>query len=67
MWGLQRVRYHPAKSDGHRYCKSADISILNLSRDQVIERSQEFEGGVSPLQVTTLPSLVVISIAEEQI
>ena len=67
MWGLQRVSYHPAKSDGHRYCKSADTSNLNLSRDQVIERSQEFEGGVSPLQVTTLPNLVAIGIVEEQI
>ena len=67
MWGLRRVSYHPAKSDGHRYCKRADISILNLSRDHVIKRSREFEGGASPLQVTTLPSLVAIGIVEEQI
>ena len=67
MWGLRRVSYHPAKSDGHRYYKSADISILNLSRDHVIKRSREFEGGVSPLQVTILPGLVTIGIVEEQI
>ena len=61
------VSYHSAKFDGHRYCESADISFLNLSRDHVIKRSRDFEGGVPPLQVTTLSSLVAIDIAEVQI
>ena len=60
MWGLPMVSYHPAKSDGHRYSGSADISFLNLSCDHPIKRSHVFEGGVHPLQVTTLPSLVSI-------
>ena len=38
-----------------------------MSRDHVIDRSRDFEGGVPPPQVTTLPSLVVIGIAEGQI
>ena len=67
MWGLPTVTYHPANFDGHRYCESADISFLNLSRDHVIKRSRDFEGGVPPLQVTTLSSLVAIDIAEVQI
>ena len=65
--GLPTVSYHSAKFDGHRYCESADISFLNLSRDHVIKRSRDFEGGVPPLQVTTLSSLVAIDIAEVQI
>ena len=60
MWGLPTVSYHSAKFDGHRYCESADISFLNLSCDHVIKRSRDFEGGVLPLQVTTLASLVAI-------
>ena len=56
-----------AKFDGHRYCESADISFLNLSLDHVIKRSCDFEDGVPPLQVTTLPRLVVIGMAEVQI
>ena len=64
MWSLPKVSYHAAKFDGHRYCKSADISFLRLSRDHVIKRSLDFEGGVLPPQVTTLPSLVAIGIAE---
>ena len=65
--GLPTVSYDSAKFDGHRYCESADISFLNLSRDHVIKRSRDFEGGVPPLQVTTLSSLVAIDIAEVQI
>ena len=64
MWGLPTVSYHPAKSDGQRYCGSADISFLNLSRDHVIKMSRDFEGGVPSLQVTTLPSLVAMGIAK---
>ena len=67
MWGLPTVSYHPVKFDGPRYCESADIRFLNLSRDHVIKRSRDFEGGVSPLQVTTLSSLVAIGRAEGQI
>ena len=40
---------------------------LNFSRDHVIKRLRDFEGGVPPLQVTILPSLVTIDIAEGQI
>ena len=65
--GLPTVSYHPVKSDGRRYCRSAGISFLNLSRDHVIKRSHDFEGGVPPPQVTTLPSLVARGIVEEQI
>ena len=67
MWGVPMVSYHPDKLHGHRYCESADISFLNLSCDHVIKRSRDFEGGVLPLQVTTLSSLVAIDIAEVQI
>ena len=67
MWGLPTVRYHPAKFDGHTYCESASTSFLNLSRDHDIKKSRDFEGGVSPLQVTTLPILMAIGIAEGQI
>ena len=67
MWGLPTVSYHPAKFDGHRYCQSADISFLNMSRDHVIDRSRDFEVGVTPPQVTTLPSLVATGIVEGQI
>ena len=67
MSGLPTVSYHPAKFDGHRYCGSADINSLNLSRDPVIKRSLDFEDGVLPPEFTTLLSLVVIGIAEGQI
>ena len=67
MWGLPTVSYHSATFDGHRYCESSDISFLNLSRDHVIKRSRDFEGGVLPLQVTTLSSLVATDIEEVQI
>ena len=67
MWGLPTVSYHRVKFDGHRYCESADIRFLNLSSEYVIKRSRDFEGGVSPLQVTTLSSLVAIGSAEGQI
>ena len=67
MWGLPTASYHPAKSDGHSYCRTTDISFLNLSRNQVIKMSRDFEGEVPSMQVTTLPSLVVIGIAEGQI
>ena len=62
------VSYPSAKFDGHRYYGSADISFLNLSRDHVMKSSPEVEGWVprrlGPPQVTTLPSLVAIGIAE---
>ena len=64
--GLPMVSYHPAKSDGHRYYGSADISFLNFSRDHIIKRSRNFEGGLYPSQFTTLPSLMAIGIAEGQ-
>ena len=64
MWSLPKVSYHATKFDGHRYCESADISFMKLSRDQVIKRSRDFEGEVLPPQVTTLPSLVAIGTAE---
>ena len=38
-----------------------------MSRDHIIKSLRDFEGGVCPLQVTTLPSLMAIVIAEEQI
>ena len=41
--------------------------VLSLSRDHVIKRSRGFEGWVALPQVTTLPILVVIDIAEVQI
>ena len=66
MWGLPTVSYHPANIDGHRYCRSVDISFLNFSGDHIIKRSRDFEGRVSLLQVTTLPSLVAIGIAKRQ-
>ena len=64
---LSTVSHHSAKFGGHSYCESAGVSFLNLSRYQVIKTSREFEGWVSPLQVTTLPNLVTIDIVEEQI
>ena len=65
--GSSDISYHPAKFGGHRYCRSADISFLNLSCDHVIKRSHDFEGGIPLLQVTTLPILVAIARAEWQI
>ena len=38
-----------------------------MSRDHVIDRSRDFEVGVPPPQVTTLPSLVATGIVEGQI
>ena len=67
MWVLLKVSYHPAKSDDHRYCGSADISILSLSRGHAIKRSHDFKSGVPPPQVNTLSILVAMGIAEEQI
>ena len=67
MWGLPMVSYNPAKFDAHRYCWSANIRFLNSSRDRITNRSRDFEGGVPPPQVTTLPSLVAMDIAEGQI
>ena len=67
MWSLPTISYHPVKFDGHRYCEKEDTSFLNLSREHVIKKSQDFEGWVSPPQVTILPSLVAIGIAEGQI
>ena len=69
MWGLPTIssKLHPAKFDGHRHCEGADISFLNLSCDHVIKRSRDFEGGVPPPQVATLPNLVAIGIAQGQI
>ena len=67
MWGLPTVSYHPTKFDGHRCCRSSKIGFLNLPRDHVIKRSRDFEGGLSPPQVTILPSLVAIGTAEGQI
>ena len=43
------------------------MSFLNLSRDHVIKRLLDFEGEVPPPQVTALPSLVTIGIAEVQV
>ena len=60
------VSYHRANFDCHRYCRSVDVSFLNLSRDHLIKRSRNFKGGVPPLQVTTLSSLVAIVIPEGQ-
>ena len=51
MWDLPTVSYHPAKSDDHRYCRSADISFLNLSHDRVIKRLRDFEDCDPPPQV----------------
>ena len=45
MWVLLKVSHHPAKSDDHRYCGSADISILSLSRGHAIKRSHDFKSG----------------------
>ena len=67
MWGVPMVSCHPDKLHGHRYCESADISFLNLSRDHVIKSSSDFEGRVPILQVTALPSLVAIGTAKGQI
>ena len=67
MWGLLTASYHVAKSDGHSYCRTTDISFLDLLRNHVIKMSRDFEGEVPSMQVTTLPSLVVIGIAEGQI
>ena len=67
MWGLLTVSYYSAKFDGHRYCGSVDISFFHLSCNHVNKRSPDFEGGVTPPQVTTLPSLVAIGVAEGQI
>ena len=66
-WGPPAARYYSAKADDHSYCGRADISFLNLSRDRVIKRSRDFDGGVPPWQVTILPSLVAIAIAEGKI
>ena len=56
--GSPHPSYYSAKFGGHRYCGRADIRFLNLPRDHVIKKSRDFEGGVSLLQVITLPSLV---------
>ena len=67
MWGLPMVSYHPDKLHSHRYCESADISVLNLSRDHVIKSSSDFEGRIPILQITALPGLVAIGTAKGQI
>ena len=54
IWGLQVLR-------------KDSYDIFHLSRDYVIKKSFDFEGGVPPPKVTTLPSLVAIGIAEGQI
>ena len=64
MWGLLTVSYHPARFDSHRYCESADLGFLNLSRDHVVKKSRDFEGWVPPPQVTTMPNLEAIDIVE---
>ena len=61
------VCYHSAMFSGKSYCRSAGISFLNLSRDHEIKRSHDFEVRIPPSQVTTLPSLGTIDIAEVQI
>ena len=43
------------------------ISFFHLSCDHIIKNSRNFEDWVPPPQVTTLPSLVAIDIAEVQI
>ena len=65
--GSPTTSYYFAKFGGHRYCGRADIYFLNLSHDHVIKRSRDFESGVLPLQVTTLPRLMAIVIVDEQI
>ena len=67
MSDLPTVSYHPAKSDDHRYYRSADISFSNLSRDRVIKRLRDFEDWDPPPQVTILPSLAAIDIVEVQV
>ena len=64
MWGLPTISYRSGNSDGPKYYESADISFLNLLCDHVIKSSRDFDGGVLPLQVTTLPGLVSIGTAE---
>ena len=66
MWSLLTISYHSVKFDGHRYFGSA-ICFLNFSHDHIINRSRDFEGRVPSPQVTTLPILVAIGIAEGQI
>ena len=65
--GYHTASYHSSKFGGHRYCRNADNSFLNLLRDNVIKRSRDFDGGVHPLQGSTLPSLGDIGIVEGQI
>ena len=67
MSGLLTVSYHSTKIDDHRYCGSADIISLHLTRDHVIKRSCDYEDRLSPPRVTTLPILVIIGISEGQI
>ena len=59
--------YYSANVGDHRYWERADISFLSLSRDHVIKRSRDFEGGVTPLQITSLSNLVATGIVEGQI
>ena len=61
------VSYHATRSDDHKYCGSADVSFFHLSRDHIIKKSCDFQGGVPPPNVTTLSILVAIGIAKGQI
>ena len=41
---LPTPSYYSANLGGHRYCKRANIRLLNLSRDHIIKSSRDFEG-----------------------
>ena len=48
MWGLSMVSYHSTKFDDNSYCGNAAMSFFHFSRDHVITRSYDFEGGIPP-------------------
>ena len=66
-WDCSNISYNSAKIGGHRYCVSVDINFFHLLCDNKIKSSCDFEDCVSPLQNTTLRSLVAIDIAKVQI
>lgn len=41
MMQFPTTNQHPTKFGGHWCCESADIKVLQFSRDQVIKRSYE--------------------------
>ena len=70
FYHLENVTLHSSALPSLAAIGVAETQIkvfFHLSRDHVIKTSRDFECWVPPPQVTTLPSFVVINIAEVQI